>query len=59
MSPQEYRAIQQELTKLAENNRKLVYQYSSRERQAYQDAVLACKSVLSHYNPERKVDKLQ
>lgn len=52
MTAQEYETIQRELTALHDNDRKLRYQYNSRERQAYRDAVLACKSVLSRYNPK-------
>lgn len=57
MTPSEYQSIQQALTDLMENDRKLRYSFNSKERQAYKTAVLACKSVLSSYNPEKKGGK--
>lgn len=52
MTNQEYERIQKDLDNVMKN---MKYKgLSSLERWAYREAVLACKSALSHYNPERK-----
>lgn len=52
MSRDEYEKIQNDLSHLL---KKLEYKnMTSRERQSYKDAVLACKSVVSNYNLERR-----
>lgn len=52
MSRDEYEKIQNDLSHLL---KKPEYKnMTSRERQSYKDAVLACKSMVSNYNPERR-----
>lgn len=52
MTRQEYKQIQGDLDNVLKNMcRKNL---TSKGRDGYREAVLACKSVISHYNPERK-----
>ena len=54
MTTEEYEKIQAALNKHLER----YLQYSTdtnKQREVYERAVLACKSVLSRYNPERNV----
>lgn len=52
MTKQEYKNIQKDLDNILKNMKHK--NLSSLEKQVYTEAVLACKSSLSHYNPERK-----
>ncbi len=51
MTHQEYNAIQRDLMHHHDKAQKMPM--TTRERDAYQKAVLACKSILSNYNPDR------
>ena len=54
MTTEEYKKIQAALDKHLE--RYLRYSLdTNKQRELYERAVLACKSVLSRYNPERNI----
>ena len=54
MTTEEYKKIQAALDKHLE--RYLRYSVdTNKQRELYERAVLACKSVLSRYNPERNI----
>lgn len=57
MEQYEYDRIQADLSKLIGKYRKARYSFTTREWDAYEQAVLACKSVLSNFNPERVVKR--
>ena len=52
MTTEEYEKIQAALDKHLERY-KCYSMDTKKQREAYEHAVLACKSVLSRYNPER------
>lgn len=54
MNSEEYQKIQNDLSHLMEPEVLGGKYYNANERAVYQKAVLACKSVLSKYNPDKK-----
>lgn len=54
MTTQEYQKIQKELSHLMEPEVLRQKWYSAKEMDVYKKSVLACKSVLSKYNPDKK-----
>jgi hypothetical protein len=52
MTKQEYERIQKDLDNIMKDMKHM--SLSSLERWAYKEAVLACKSALSNYNPEKR-----
>ena len=54
MTTEEYKKIQAALDKHLERY-KCYSMDTKKQREAYEHAVLACKSVLSRYNPERNI----
>ena len=52
MTTQEYERIQKDLDNIMKDMKHM--SLSSLERWAYKEAVLACKSALSNYNPEKR-----
>lgn len=57
MTEQEYESIQRELSALAEKyKRKNIA--CSKYCDVYKEAILHCKSVLSNYNPKKKVKEV-
>lgn len=56
MTPQEYRAIQQDLDRLIEKY-KQQHICCSKYADTAKEAILRCKSVISKYNPEKEATK--
>ena len=54
MTIEEYKKIQAALDKHLERY-KCYSMDTKKQREAYEHAVLACKSVLANYNPERSI----
>ncbi len=51
MTRQEYNSIQWDL--MHHHDKALKMSMTTRDRDAYQKAMLACKSILSNYNPDK------
>ena len=54
MTTEEYEKIQAALDKHLEQYKRYIVD-TNKQREVYERAVLACKSVLSKYNPERNI----
>lgn len=54
MTSEEYQKIQNDLSHLMETEVLEHKWYNAKERKIYKESVLACKSVLSKYNPDKK-----
>ena len=54
MTTEEYEKIQAALDKHLEQYKRYIVD-TNKQRELYERAVLACKSVLSKYNPERNI----
>ena len=54
MTVEEYQQIQEALDKHLERYKRYSMD-TNKQREVYERAVLACKSVLSRYNPERNI----
>ena len=56
MTKQEYKDLQQALSVLLDKEHLRRKGLSGREKDGYEMGVLACKSVLSSYSPDREAD---
>lgn len=54
MTKSEYQEIQRQLTALLSRNNMKYKQLTGKRAEGYEQAVLAAKSVLSNFNPERE-----
>ena len=52
MTEKEYRSIQSSMDHLIENLK--FKNFTEREQHAYKSGILACKSAVSQFNPERR-----